>query len=315
MSLPLITWGVIYSIASFFYPIQHHEEKVLIGGALVSIHTYQTKLSCHQRPLLLLSGGPGCPHDYLSNLKTLATKRPLIFYDPFGSGNSQAQEEISWDFDKGLQELEGVIEHKKLKTFDLLGHSFGASLAVEYAAQNPKRVHKLVLASPLLSTPLWLEETQAMVAALDPLVKKTIVDYEAKQEYGSTEYQEACHIFYQKHFCRLNPWPDLLMASMSKLNAAVYHKLWGPSEFTANGQLAHFDCMGHLPLLEMPVLITGGAYDEACPETLKKAVSKLPQGKLHLFSKSAHVAHLEEEKAYKKGLDSFLLEKASLFRR
>src|SRR5262245_4911474 len=36
-------------------------------------------------PLLVLHGGPGCPHDYLENLAALASeKRRVIFYDQLG---------------------------------------------------------------------------------------------------------------------------------------------------------------------------------------------------------------------------------------
>src|SRR5258708_27846387 len=40
-----------------------------------------------EAPLLVLHGGPGCPHDYLENLAALASeKRRVIFYDQLGCG-------------------------------------------------------------------------------------------------------------------------------------------------------------------------------------------------------------------------------------
>jgi len=73
----------------------------------------------------------------------LAPRRPVIFYDQLGSLKSPVKN-----------------AGQRLGTFDLLGHSWDGALAVEYALKHPERVHRLVLASPLLSTPLWKEHSQ-----------------------------------------------------------------------------------------------------------------------------------------------------------
>ena len=39
-------------------------------------------------PVLVVHGGPGIPHDYLTSLDALAEERPVIYYDQLGCGRS-----------------------------------------------------------------------------------------------------------------------------------------------------------------------------------------------------------------------------------
>jgi pimeloyl-ACP methyl ester carboxylesterase len=50
-----------------------------------------------------------------------------------------------WDLTDYLDWLRRFIKNKQLNNFFLLGHSFGASIALKYAAQKPKELEKLVL--------------------------------------------------------------------------------------------------------------------------------------------------------------------------
>ena len=50
-----------------------------------------------------------------------------------------------FDFAAMADDLEAVIDHAEVETFDLLGVSHGAALAIDYAARHPERVRRLVL--------------------------------------------------------------------------------------------------------------------------------------------------------------------------
>ena len=40
-------------------------------------------------PLLVVHGGPGLPHTYLSSLQRLADEREVVYWDQLGCGNSE----------------------------------------------------------------------------------------------------------------------------------------------------------------------------------------------------------------------------------
>ncbi len=207
-----------------------------------------------------------------------------------------------------VAELDALADGLGLGAFDVLGHSWGGALAVEYALAHPQRVGRLVLASPLLSTPLWLPRAQRLLEKLPQDARRTIAAHERAGTTASQDYQDAAMAFYRRFACRLPRWPAELEFSFARLNAEGYQTMWGPSEFTATGRLAGFDRMDALAALESPVLVTGGRYDEAGPEILSRAARTLRDGRLEIFEHSAHVPHLEETKRYLAVVGEFLRE-------
>lgn len=258
-------------------------------------------------PLLVLHGGPGAPHDYLISLEELADQRPVVFYDQLGCGNSDRSEDTSlWTVERFVEELECVRDALKLKEIHLLGQSWGSMLAVEYILRRkPEGIHSLVLSAPFLSTPLWAADQRKLIAQLDPEIQNTIVACEAEGNYASDEYQAAMMSFYQRHLCRLDPWPDNLISTMEKMGLGVYEYMWGPSEFTTTGTLKQADLTRELKNLTLPTLLTCGEYDEATPQTTKFYQSLIPGSEIKIFSNASHEHHYEQKEAYNKLLRNF----------
>lgn len=78
-------------------------------------------------------------------LRHLASRFRLIRYDERGTGLSDWNvDDIS--FDAFVSDLEAVVDALGLERFALLGISQGAAVSVAYAARNPERVSRLVVA-------------------------------------------------------------------------------------------------------------------------------------------------------------------------
>jgi proline iminopeptidase len=93
---------------------------------------------------------------------------------------------------------------------------------------------------------------------------------------------------------------------MENFGLDVYHRMWGPSEFTCNGILRDYDRTGRLRDFKLPVLYTCGRHDEASPDTVAFYCSKTPGARLEVFEESSHLAHLEEPGRYLTILRDFL---------
>lgn len=94
---------------------------------------------------------PGGPQDslYLSDLGGLSAHRRLILLDLRGTGGSPAPEDAAaYRCDRLVDDLEALRAHLGLDRMDLLGHSAGANIAVQYAARHPERVARLALITP-----------------------------------------------------------------------------------------------------------------------------------------------------------------------
>jgi len=281
-------------------------------GGNVSYKIHQAKNNTNQPPLVIIHGGPGIPHQYLSNLSELNQNRTVIFYDQLGCGKSamKTSDQSLWVLPRFITELEDLIkalsQKLSIQRFDLLGHSWGGSLAIEYALAHPEKIRKLILASPLISTPLWIKNAKKLLKTLPVKAQEAIQTHELAGTTDSPEYQAAKNQFDMQYLCRITPFPELLMASCSEFNFEVYQTMWGPSEFTVTGNLKTFDRWSDLSKINLPTLITCGRFDEASPYLLTQAQKLIKNSKLAIFENSAHMPHLEEPENYLKALQDFL---------
>src|SRR3954468_8985305 len=93
------------------------------------------------QPIIVLHGGPDFDHRYLlPDLDRLADAFRLIYYDQRGRGRS-ADEVLPDDvtLTSDVDDLDQVRQHFSLESAALLGHSWGAVLALEYALRHPRR--------------------------------------------------------------------------------------------------------------------------------------------------------------------------------
>lgn len=259
-------------------------------------------------PLLILHGGPGVPHDYLTPLSILAHERPVIWYDQLGCGNSDKSEDIThYTLDYYTQELVAIREALGLNEVHILGQSWGTMLAVNYVlSMKPKGIRSLILSAPCLSVTRWHNDQRKYINELPKDIREIIIRCEKEGSCDSSEYQEAMQVFYNKHVCRLDPWPPCLERSMEKLAFDVYEHMWGPSEFTITGTLKNYERANDLKNITIPTLFTCGRYDEASPESTRYYQSMLPGSKMVIFEDASHSHHLEQETAYLNAIKDFL---------
>jgi proline iminopeptidase len=179
-------------------------------------------------------------------------------------------------------------------------------LAVEAALRWPHRFTAMILASPCLSMERTIKDMNRLRSALPASVQTTLSNLEAKQQTDSTHYQMAAVVFYQRHLCRLKPWPGVLEVSPETWGIEVYRSMWGPVEFLPNGSLSDYEREQDIRLLEMPILFTCGRFDEITPEATTCYYNASKNGSLHVFENSAHLAHLEEPDVFLKVVKDFL---------
>jgi proline iminopeptidase len=258
-------------------------------------------------PLLVIHGGPGYPHNYLTPLEALADTRAVIFYDQLGCGKSDWPDNPRlWTVERFQAEVEELRAALGLEKFHVLGHSWGSILAVEYSLAHPHAVRSLVLASPCLSAPRWAEDASLLIEQLPDHVKSPIYLHQANGTVDSEEYAVASREYDQRYVCRVQPYPAPMRESRASMNSSIYADLWGPSEFFLTGTLKSYDCTGRLCELPCPVLFTCGQYDEATPGTTNWYSSLVPHSDVVVFENSAHMPHLEETGRYIEVLRKYL---------
>jgi proline-specific peptidase len=261
-------------------------------------------------PLLVLHGGPGGPSDYLEPLEELADAgRPIVFYDQLGCGNSdQPNDPSMWRVELFEEELATMRQELGLGHIHLLGHSWGGMLAMEYALTQPVGLVSLILASSPASIPQWIAEANRLRKELPQEVEQTLRCHEEAGTTDEPAYEEAMMVFYRRHVCRLDPWPEPWMRALAKLeaNPEVYNTMFGPSEFHATGTLKEWDIRDRLGEIRLPTLVTSGRYDEATPAIAETVHRGIAGSEWVIFEQSAHMAHLEEEDEYRRVVNDFM---------
>lgn len=259
-------------------------------------------------PLLCLHGGPGFCHDNLEPLADLADERPVVLYDQLGCGNSERPTDPSlWIIERFVVELRQVVAALRLERVHILGHSWGSMLLLDYALTRPAELQSLILASPCISIPRWLDDGRRLREQLPAEIREALDRHEAAGTVTAPEYGAAMREFDKRHICRLDPWPLPLQRSLIKSGGPVYRVMWGASESNmAGGNLRYYDRTSRLSEITLPVLWTCGRYDEAQPDTVAYYQSLLPGSELAVFEESAHVPHLEEPARYVATIRDFL---------
>jgi proline iminopeptidase len=120
--------------------------------------------------LVVLHGGPGAHHDYLlPQLLELARERECLFYDQRGGGRSRTDDRAPITWRTHVADLTAVAAQLAPGPLTLVGYSWGALLAMLFAAEAaagragpvPAR---LVLLDPAPVTREWRREFEAEFA-------------------------------------------------------------------------------------------------------------------------------------------------------
>lgn len=251
---------------------------------------YKIVGSGDQTPLLLLHGGPGFPGYYLNPLAALGKDRPVIFFHQLGCGRSDLHEDTGlMTTDVFVEQLEQFRASMGLEEFYLYGHSWGTMLGMDYYLKYPRHIKAMILASPALSAAKWTEDAEVLIATLPDSLQMAIRTNVENGTFDAPEYQQAINEYYQRFVARKLPWDANIDSTFSQANEHIYNYMWGPSEFTATGNLKDYDRTADLSKIKVPTLYICGEFDEARPATVQYYQSLTPGAKFALIEDAAHI--------------------------
>ena len=265
-------------------------------------------------PVLMIHGGPGgVSCGFAGYMGALATARPVVIYDQLGSGNSDRMTDLARDavLPRFVEEVTALRARLGLKQVHLVGHSWGATVALEYLLTvKPDGVKSVSLVGPLISTPMWIEDAKVLVAQLPAENQKAINDAVAAGKYDSPEFENANRVFGQNFGRRSvrpkNAPPTPCASSPVPFNKALYEHMWGPSEFLSTGTLRTYDRTSRLKELKLPTLFMVGEYDEARPATMLKFQALVPGSIVKVLPDAGHGSFVDQTKAYNATLVEFM---------
>ena len=293
----------MYTISEGYAPFREYQTWFRICG---DIHSGLT-------PLVIAHGGPGCTHDYVDAFRDIALSgRAVIHYDQLGNGRSThlpQQPADFWQPELFLNELDNLLRYLDIAdNYALLGQSWGGMLGAEHAVTQPTGLKALIIANSPASMALWLQGAAELRAQLPADVQKTLLAHETAGTLDSAEYKAASAVFYQRHVCRLDPWPPEVQRTFDAMDAdpTVYHAMNGPTEFHVIGSMKEWTIIDRLAQIQIPVLLISGRYDEATPEVVQPFMDHILGARWVIFEASSHMPHVEERDLCMKTVSDFL---------
>jgi proline-specific peptidase len=287
-----------------------HESTISFRGHDVWYRVVGDGESPGRLPLLVLHGGPGATHQYLEPLAELAQYgRRVIFYDQLGCGRSAHPTDPDlYDVDLFVDELATIRRELGLDDVHILGQSWGGMLAMQYALTQPEGVASMMVADSPADMTHWVSEANRLRAALPPDVAAALTKHEADGTTSDPAYVAAVEVFYKRHVCRLDPWPDPVVRTVEALekDGFVYNVMNGPSEFHVIGKLKHWSIVDRLHEITIPTLLLSGRYDEATPAIVGEIHRRIPGAEWIVFEHSSHMPHVEEPAAFNAAVRGFM---------
>lgn len=256
-------------------------------------------------PVILLHGGPGNPSVYLKSLEALGDERLVVRYDQLGAGYSDVVHDTAlFNIRHFVEELELLRRHLALDRVHLYGHSWGATLALEYYRAYPHHVASLTLASDTLDIPGFAANIRSLFLAMPDSLSRAVRQRQAGAPYDSLAFQAAMREF-RSHFMR-SPVRAEMDTLGRLLNPEIGAYMLGTSPFALTGTLRQYDATPFLSQVRVPVLFTVGEFDVAGPEIVKRHASLTPGARFTVIPGAGHHTQWDNLPATLAAVRSFL---------
>jgi proline iminopeptidase len=255
------------------------------------------------RPMIVLHGGPDFDHRYLlPDMDRLADAFRLIYYDQRGRGKSADQvqpDDVTLTSD--VEDLNQVRQHFQLGSAALLGHSWGAVLALEYALRHPRRVSHMILMNPApasASDLALLRKSYVQQLGADMDRQREIMASAAYKE-GDPEAVTARYRLHFKPALKRAEDYEKVMAAMhaafvSQGKEGIVKARAVEDRLTRDTwQLDGYDLLPKLRNLSIPTLVIRGDHDFIPGEIATRIARAIPNAQLVTLKECGHFAYLE----------------------
>jgi proline iminopeptidase len=252
------------------------------------------------RPLVILHGGPDFNHNYLlPDLDRLSSTFRLIYYDQRGRGKSSlgvAPEAVT--IESEVDDLDILRQFFDLGAIAVLGHSWGALVAMEYATRHPDQVSHLILlnAAPASHADLLRFREQRQAAEAPSLAKMRAISETPEYVDGDIETDAE---YNRVHFSKALRRPDQLESVIRRLRShfkpedivkarAIEDRLYAQTWLSRE-----YDLLARFRKLSLPTLVIHGDHDFVPLECARSVAEAGSGSRLVVLSDCGHFAYLE----------------------
>ncbi len=256
-------------------------------------------------PLLVLHGGPGLDHhEFADHLDPLGDRYRLILLDQRSQGRSDRAPERTWTLERMAQDVIMLARALELERYAVLGHSFGAFVALQHAIDFPAMAAATILSSGVASM-RWFDGVEDELDALEPPEVRERVRAALERE-GEVRTAEDCDAVVRDQwpFSFADPLDPRIPGYAERSRGEYSPELF---RFFAREDALAIELEDRLGDVAQPVLVLAGRRDRVCPPGASEAIAAgIPGAELVVFERSGHMSFVEEPEAYLAAVRSFL---------
>jgi len=258
-------------------------------------------------PLIVLHGGPGLDHhEFGAHLDPLAERgMRLLLTDLRANGRSEPCPPSTWTLERMAQDVIMLALALKLGRYAVLGHSYGAFVALQNAVDYPGMAAATIVSGGVAST-RWLEEVGDELAAFEPEELREQVATSWDREAGVRTPDDVASLMHDQ-------WPfhfaDPRDPRIAEYEVATAGAVYAPDVLRhfATASTGGIEVEDRLGEVTQPVLIIAGRHDRVCTvQAAEHMIRLLPNAQLRVFEHSAHMMFVEEPDAYVDAVAGFL---------
>jgi proline iminopeptidase len=255
-------------------------------------------------PLVLCHGGPGL-WDYLEPVaEMLRDVARTVRWDQRGCGRSERRG--PYTVARFVADVDAVRQHLGEPRIALLGHSWGAMLALRYAIEHPDRVNRLIYVSGtgIDPEPTWRP-------AFHRNLERRIASADAvrRQELGGRDRSAA----EDREFVVLRYTAEFVNPTTARKNAERLATPWfGVNDECANSintevrqYLIDDDVAARCRTLHVPTLIIDGDQDPRPRWAVDSLHRALPNAKRVNLTGAGHLPWVEDPDGFRQAVTSF----------
>lgn len=276
-------------------------------GRLLPVH--DTELFVSERgpadglPLLVLHGGPGLDHvEFADYLDPLADTYRLVLLDQRAQGRSRRDAPPStWTLSQLASDVSAVAAALGAERYAVLGHSYGAFVALQHLADAPGAAVATVVSSGVPSARFLAGIPDALATFEPEELRQQVADSWAREAGVQTEQECAALLHDQLPFHFADPRSPLIADYAARTAAMSY------APEVLRHQAPPIEVEAELPHAHHPVLVLAGRHDRVCTvAAAERTAELLPNSRLHVFEESAHMAFVEQQEEYLAVVREFL---------
>lgn len=254
-------------------------------------------------PLVIVHGGPGGSVYTFEQTagRALEQSQTIIYYEQRGCGRSSDGSDPSrYTVPQLAHDLEQLRLTLELGAIDLLGFSFGAELALEYAAAYPQFVRRVVAHAPasIFGSRIAAVQLQGFVEVADANLREKIGRIVQTSPSSESALERVWSVVDAATVDRFL-FQDISAARRNRATWLEFDRLFQPSRAMARAfQWLPRDpshALEVLPKVQAQTLVLTGRFDRNGGASLNREVADLlPNSSFVEFEHSAHFPDIEE---------------------